>query len=358
MLDSPTHPDRCCLPAAALALALCATSAFAVSADAEAITAPARQTTASPGVLASSPARQANTIASLALSSDNPDVPVISDAGEEADGATNFRGEKVVAAPVRYVEDFESGQVGPEWGAFGGTLAEESLTTFADPAAGGGLVLNVKTESDSAYEIRLDVYLVSSSNAESEQADTSLSVFVDDEAVMQLSPKSLRELSGKEPEPGRPLTRTIRVPFTAAHPIAELRFEAAGKGAGVSWGIDNLVIDLGLQDPVFGITGGGGGYDPGSIGLLDPGAGLTGELPPLPKSRYGSNEPFAGDGPGGAGGSNNPPIDPTDQDRDDDGIDDEIEDETDEVPSPPTLILLAAALTSACRRSTRARPIQ
>lgn len=355
MPDLSTKARHCCFTAAALALATSADVALAISADAEAITAPARQAVASPGVFSASPARAVITIASLSLSSDNPDVPITTDSREDADGATNFRGEKVVAAPVRYVEDFESGQVGPEWGAFGGTLAVETLTTFANPATGGGLVLNVKTESDSAYEIRLDIYLISSANAQGESADSTLSVFVDDQAVMQLSPESLRELSGKKPEPGRPLTRTIRVPFTAAHPIAELRFESDSGRGGFSWGIDNLVIDLGLQDPVFGITGGGGGYDPGTIGLFNPGAGMTGELPPLPKSRYGSNEPFAGDG---GGGSPNPPINPNDQDRNDDGIDDDIEDEVDEVPAPPTFILLVAAFASACQRSTRSRSTQ
>lgn len=339
---------------AILAIMICAgTLAAEPSAPAESITAPAHRAHASPSALSSDPPAPRHTIASLSITSADPDVSVIPEQSQDDAGATNFRGEKVVAAPVRYVQDFESGEIGPEWGAFGGTVADEHLTTFANPMS--GLVLNVKTESDSAYEIRLDLYLIPAGAEDDESSNNILSVFVDDQPVTQLTPKALRKLSGKSPEPGQPFTRTIRIPFTAAHQIAELRFESGDPGAGPTWGIDNLVIDLGLQDPVYGVSG-GESYDPASLGLLDPGAGLTGELQPLPKSRYGSNEPFAGDGPSYTDGSR-PTYDPVDEDENDDGIDDEIEEDLERpddrtVPTPPAaLLLLAAAVVPRRRRS-------
>lgn len=232
---------------------------------------------------------------------------------------TNYRGEKVEATPVRYLEDFESGLIGPEWSAFSGTLSSEALSTFADPAGEDGIVLNIKTDTGSPYEIRLDVYLIPPVDAiefagrgvdPNEPSDNVFTVTVDGQTVLQLSPDGMRKLAGDRPKPGQPMARKIRIPFTSGHDIAEVRFRSIssdGAEGWSSWGIDNLVIDLGLQDPVFGVSAGDEPFEPGLIGMLDPGAGLTGEIPGLPGNRFAqNNSDFQGDGGGSPGGPEAP----------------------------------------------------
>ncbi|MBL8747418.1 MAG: hypothetical protein JNK58_13820 [Phycisphaerae bacterium] len=349
------------LASAALSPAFVARAAW----HAEAITSPASapgRASVSPGVVgAAFGTGSVRSMAALSLSAPNPDMLAATDAAGSGEVPTNFRGEPVAAAPVRFHEDFESGQIGPEWRSFGGRGHRDGLTHFADPSASGGMVLNVKTEADSPYEVRLDVYLIPpTGGAVDESSDNTLTIFVDDQPIQQWSPQSLREVSGERAEPGKPTIRTIHVPFTASERIAEIRFEASPRASEgwPSWGIDNLVIDRGLQDPVFGISGGAGGYDSGFFGSPGMGSDMNGEIPSLPKSRYGSNEPFAGSGGGGGGGgggSSYTPENPTDQDRNDDGIDDEIEDEVEDrpervIPSVPTMLLVIASAATLVQR--------
>ncbi len=337
-------------PVAIAAAAFAFTSTARGAAETEAITSPIG---VAPGAVRSPFATSArHSLGALSLSAADRDSAVLAETEQSSSGATNFRGERVAAAPVRYQEDFEGGEIGPEWGAFGGIVEHGALTRYADSSIPGGMKLNVKTETDTPYEVRLDVYLVPPSNSAQEDSDDNvLSVFVDDHMVQSFSAGSLLKLSGQSPTPGEPLVRTIHIPFTSSHRIAEVRIESTARGSeGWSgWGIDNLVIDLGLQDPVFGVIGGGGGYEPGLFDAFDLGAGMTGEIPGLPKNRYGRNEPFSGDG-GGGGSSPRRLDDPADEDRDDDRIDDDEEKPDRAVPAGPTALLFIAAAVTLLRR--------
>lgn len=332
---------RLSLPTCLIACACSGVSALpAPRASDESITAPAHEPRwpfPSPGVMGGGiPVRAGMNIASMSLGASELDVLIINDAARGE--PTNHRGERVAAAPVRFYEDFESGELGPEWSAFGGTRELESLTRFADPSRPGGMVLNVKTESDSAYEVRLDIYLIPpAAGAAAEQSDNVLTIFVDGEPAFTFDPAAFALLPGKSAAAVGALVRVLHVPFTAAHRIAEIRFESPSGAPSdwFAWGIDNLVIDLGLQDPVFGVSGGGGGYDSGLLGSPEMGD-MTGEIPSLPKSRYGSNEPFAGDGGGGGGGGGgNDPFDPPPNDPPRDDPDDPSDPGDPEDPGDP-----------------------
>jgi hypothetical protein len=117
-----------------------------------------------------------------------------------------------------------------------------------------------------------------------------------------------------------------------------VRFEAANPGSAADWSrwaIDNILVDLGLQDPVFGFSGKMTPFDPGLLGMAGLTDGLTGELPP--GRRFGNNDSdFSG---GGGGGDSSPPSDRT-------------------IPSPGGLLLgtLALAATASRRRRTSAHP--
>lgn len=306
--------------------------------------------------------RGPRTIAALAITGTDSSAPLPSpESAPDSEGAVNYLGEKVVAASIRYVNDFETGEVGPEWGAFGIPIVHEALSTYVSPAVEGGMVLNVKTDADAPYEIRLDVYLLPPPGSDifpgegddlNEPADNTLSVLIDGQVVSQFSPRSLRKMQGERPRAGQPLVRKVRVPFNAGHQITEIRFESSspeGSSDWSSWGMDNLIIDLGLQDPVFGIVSGDDPFAPGTLGMVSPNAGLTGEIPGLPGSRYATNAPFQGsDGGGSSSPPRFPPQPPIEEDPTEEpnpGEDNPPPDEPPPViPSPPTAVLIVAAL--------------
>lgn len=249
---------------------------------------------------------------SLGVSSGGDDTQSPGDENGGYASAKNFRGDDVTGATTRYTQDFETGEIGKEWGAFGGVIPHETLTAFANPAASGGMTLNVSTKEGEVYEIRMDVYLVppaGSTVAPGKDEDAErvarnvLGINVDGQMVYDMNPVKLSKLGGATPVPGQPLKRQVRFNFTSTCGIAEIHFTSppGEEGAWSTWGVDNLVIDLGLQDPTLGAFG--GDFDTDIFGLLAPPSDLNGELPPLPRSRYGSNEPISNDStPSSSGG--------------------------------------------------------
>lgn len=273
--------------------------------------------------------------------------------GESADaagvkgyeGGVNYKGEKITGATTRYFEDFESGQVGGEWATFGSLHKDDRISTFADPSADQGMILNVATKPERVYEVRLDVYLIPPSasitpgDAADEAVTSTLAVVVDGKEMMMLTPAELLKLAGAKPVAGEPTKRKVRFNITAAHGIAEIHiYNPTAREEGWSaWGIDNIMIDLGQQDPVFGFFS---PDDPSAIdlfGVTDQTSDMTGEIPPLPSRRFGSNEPIS---PSSDGGTT-----PSRQTR--------VTDDEPEVPAPGAMTLVLGVGALALRRARR-----
>lgn len=228
---------------------------------------------------------------------------------------TNYRGETVEAAVTKFWEDFEDGAVGAEWSSPPTIESSTRLTKFSFVPEDAGMTLNLLTKEGQVYEAQIDVLLFPPQGGDAEETagDNLLTIKVDGKVVVSFTPDDIRKLRGDDAMPGDPVIRKIRVPFTAGYGIAEMTFEAA-KGDGAAgwskWGIDNILVDLGLQDPVFGISGEMKTFDPGVLGMVGPNAGMSGELPPA--SRFGNNGgDVGGGGGGGGGGSSNTQSIPT-----------------------------------------------
>jgi hypothetical protein len=231
--------------------------------------------------------------------------PRASGAERKADAPiTNYRGETVEAAVTKFWEDFEDGAAGPEWSSPPTIESSTRLTKFSFVPEDSGMTLNLLTKEGQVYEAQIDVLLFPpQGEADDTNDDNLLIIKVDGKVVVAFTPDDIRKLRGDDAMPGDPVIRKIRVPLTAGYGIAEMTFEAA-KGDGAAgwsqWGVDNILVDLGLQDPVFGISGEMKTFDPGVLGMVGPNAGMSGELPPA--SRFGNNGGDVGGGGGGGGG--------------------------------------------------------
>lgn len=273
--------------------------------DAEPITAPAFSIVASP----SNDRRSNQLVSSLSITgSGSADDGKSSPDAESEKPRTNYLGETVEAASTRFWEDFEDGQVGPEWAASAPITESESEGRFSYIPTEAGLALNLMTKQGEVYEAQIDLLLFPPATARGKDAPPEngnlLMIKVDGHVVVQFAPEDIEKLRGEAAVAGEPIRRKIRVPFNAGFGIAEMRFEAAdpsGASDWSRWAIDNILVDLGLQDPVFGFSGKMSPFDPGLLGMTGLTDGLTGELPP--GRRFGNNDnDFSGGGGGGGGG--------------------------------------------------------
>lgn len=256
---------------------------------------------------------QPRNISSLSIT---PSADAPADAAEIAENEasrTNYLGHTIDAAATRFWEDFEDGQLGPEWADRAPIVESQTEGKFSYIPTDAGMTLNLKTKKGEVYEAQIDLLLFPPASPRDRDAGSEdnnlLAIKVDGQVVVQFAPEDIAKLRGEAVVPGQPVRRKIRVPFNAGFGIAEIRFEATDpKGAAdwSRWAIDNILVDLGLQDPVFGFSGKMTPFDPGLLGMVGLSDGLTGELPP--GKRFGDNsKDFSGGGGGGGGGTNPPP---------------------------------------------------
>jgi hypothetical protein len=240
-----------------------------------------------------------------------PGVTDVAEIDELVASRTNFKGEQVEAAATKFFEDFDDGVMGPEWSA-SAPIVERPGTGKFIYVENSSVVLNLLTKEGAVYSGTLDLLLFPHGAREDEGEDVEahrLTIYADGQVVFSMTPDEVRALKGAVPKPGMPIVRKIRVPFTAGFGIAEIRIEGAATREGDPcpvWGVDNILVDLGLQDPVFGVSSRELEFETGVIGPVDASAGLTGLLPP--GSRYGNNDfDFSSEGGSGGGGRSTPP---------------------------------------------------
>lgn len=210
---------------------------------------------------------------------------------------TNYRGEEVQTAPIRYFEDFEGGKAGREWPLRASISEMHEFGNFLGPMRAGEQVLNIRLEPGNTYMVVFDIYFIAYPQND-EDAGGSLEVIIDG-APMAVHPfAELRAMNraanGSRDDFNEAIYRDFTVPFIAGGPIVEIRFRAdedAASSAG-SWGIDNVLVD---EMPIPLASFGDGGFE--NVLSGGGGGGAAPSAPGAAPRQYGSNAPIQPNSP-------------------------------------------------------------
>jgi MYXO-CTERM domain-containing protein len=182
-------------------------------------------------------------------------------AARRAEGpATNHKGERVTAQPVRYVQDFDP-QVGEldEWAELR-ARAVDGYGRIAGPFRNASTTVRIHTDPAESYTVQFDLALVAARIGDPAVSDR-FSVEVDGQPILEELFADLAEVAREHLEhPDDPLIYPkITLFFSAEHRITEISFTSTAEGlpGGEVWGLDNVIIDRSIS--AGGSFGGAGG---------------------------------------------------------------------------------------------------